>query len=121
MKHALAILSIIASPTPVLAAQSQMQIVLNLSGTAERHLSKYECVGEDALREVEYVNADPNYLAILTLEEKQIIFTSVIAASGVRYVSGVYAWWTKGAEASLYDETRGEDPITTCLEASQTP
>lgn len=115
------LLATAASVTGALAAQSSLQLVINIDGNSERRITKYDCEGQDELFAVEYLNANPNYLAILTIEDKKIIFANVISGSGARYAAGQYVWSTKGAEAHLFDELRGTDPIFTCLEASETP
>lgn len=68
----------------------------------------YDCGGA-AGKKVIYINAEANSLAILNVEGKQRIFVNVISASGARYASGQYIWWSKGREASLYDEMKGPD------------
>lgn len=125
MKHILPIILLTASSltTPAVAAETSLQLVINLTGDAERRFVKYECEGEDEHRIVEYLNASPNFLAITEIDGKSLIFANVISASGARYAAGQYVWSTKGSEASLFDETAGADaaPITTCLEVSDTP
>jgi membrane-bound inhibitor of C-type lysozyme len=51
------------------------------------------------------------------------VFASVISASGARYASGQWVWWSKGSDASLYDTTLGEDAeaVLTCTEIHDTP
>jgi hypothetical protein len=39
------------------------------------------------------------------LDGKTLVFANVIAASGARYASGQYVWWTKGPTGFLTDET----------------
>lgn len=116
-----ALLTALASPA--LALSSSLQIVIELSGDAERNVIKYQCENAEELLEVEYLNAEPNYLAILTKDGKKLIFASALSASGVRYVSGQYEWWTKGPDASFYDRTEGPDaaPQLTCTEFNNTP
>lgn len=107
---------------PALAAQTTLQMVIDLPGNAERNLINYRC-DETTDIAVDYLNAAPNFLAILEVEGQELIFTSVVSASGVKYVSNQYVWWTKGAEANLFDELAGEDadPIASCIEVLQTP
>lgn len=103
------------------AAQSSLQLVINIDGNSERRITRYECTEMDAPFEVEYLNADPNYLAVLTIDAQKVIFANVISGSGARYAAGQYIWSTKGAEAQLFNELEGSDPISTCLELSETP
>ncbi|HEY4202684.1 MAG TPA: MliC family protein [Devosiaceae bacterium] len=109
--------------TPALALDTSMQVVLQLDGNAERNITKYQCDGVDEPLTVEYINASPTFLAFMPIEDQKLIFVSVLAASGAKYASGQYVWWTKGANAELYDLTQGEDakPTMTCLEATETP
>lgn len=109
--------------TPVLAANVKIQLVIELEGEAQRNLLHYKCDAATDLVEVEYLNADPNFLAIMTVDGKKLVFASAFSESGVRYVSGRYAWWTKGADASLFDEANGPDadPLVTCIEVNNTP
>lgn len=108
-------------PASVFAAG--LSFVLELPGDAEQTIARYECSGESELRTVTYVNAAPNFLAIMDIEGETHIMASVIAGSGVRYVSGQYVWHTKGPEATLGNELDGPDadPLTTCLQATSTP
>lgn len=75
----------------------------------------YDC-GAAGRRKVTYVNAEGNALAILHVDGSRRIFVNVASGSGARYVSGIYVWWTKGREASLYDVTRGPNakPVVVC-------
>lgn len=112
----------VLAASQAIGAESRLQIVLELDGDAERRVVNYECEDDSGLRTVEYINAHPNFLAITEVEGERLIFVTAISASGVRYVSGAYVWWTKGPEAFFYDETAGEDaePVT-CIEATNTP
>ena len=84
----------------------------------ERNEAHYSC-DDGKERAVTYVNGDTNSLAVVPVEGKERIFVNVISGSGARYASGQYIWWTKGPEATLYDEMRGEDgkPLAICHEA----
>jgi membrane-bound inhibitor of C-type lysozyme len=122
--HRIPLLLALALPltTPVFALDTHLQLALQFDGNAERNVATYQCDGMAEPLTVEYINADPTYLAFLALDGEKHIFVNVLAASGVRYASGQYIWWTKGAEASLYDLTKGEDaPPVSCLEATETP
>lgn len=109
------------APLEAQAASIGMTLTLNDPGQWQ-HLS-YTCDGQDEQMAVDYLNAAPNFLALVPVEGKTLVFASVISASGVRYASGKYEWWTKGAEASLFDLTAGKDalPLLACLEANETP
>ena len=106
------------------AAQTSLQIELNSARDFERRVMTYDCATETPIT-VTYINAAPNFLALVPVadELEELVFASVISASGVRYVSGKWAWWTRGADASLYDTTLGEDAaaVLKCSEVINTP
>jgi len=107
---------------PALAIETSLQYVLTLTGDVERRQVEYECEGREDLLMVEYVNAAPNFLALLTVEDELRVFANVVSASGARYASGRFVWWSDGAEASLFDETaETDDPIMTCIEFNNIP
>ena len=83
---------------------------------AEMTVTSYRC-GDGPVFGVRYVNADPNFLAVLSVEGEMRIFVSVLAASGVRYVSGPYQWWSKGGGATLSD-IRQDGPGQECQSVS---
>lgn len=122
---AAAIIVLMLAPAAASAAESSLQIQLSSeSGDFERHVIHYDC-GTEAPLSVSYINAAPNFLALLPVADQPqpLLFTAVISASGVRYASGQWIWWSKGADASLYDETLGEDAaaVLTCTEVNNTP
>lgn len=118
----IAFASLLTFTHPALAVDTSVQIVLELSGNAERTVTSYECEGTEPIQ-VEYVNAAPVFLAFVPVGGEKLIFVNVLAASGARYASGQYVWWTKGGSADLYDITAGEDApaIQSCLEVTETP
>jgi membrane-bound inhibitor of C-type lysozyme len=112
---------LLALPVPAGAVETTLQLVLELPGNAERNVVHYECDGLEPFA-VDYVNASPTFLAIVPIEGERLLFANVIAASGARYVSGQYEWWTRGSEATLTDVTapEGSEPLV-CLEIVDTP
>lgn len=116
-------------PQPAFALETSLQYVLTLSGDIERREVLYDCEGVDAPITVEYVNAAPNFLAIIPIEGKKIVFANISATDGVRYAAGPYQWWTKGADAALYDVSTAQAPAAdqppaaklTCLEHNNIP
>jgi membrane-bound inhibitor of C-type lysozyme len=104
------------------SANSALTLTLEGRDTAELRTVTYDCEGLDPLT-VEYVNAAPNFLALVPVEGETLVFTAVLAASGVRYAAAQWEWWTTGAEASLRDLTLGPDaePVAQCLEFTMTP
>lgn len=121
-RYALAALAVLGVSSPGSATESTVSIALSFSGDAERKLVRYECEGLQPFA-VEYLNAAPNFLALMPVGEEIVVMTTVMAASGAKYVAGNFVWWTKGAEAEFYDLTLGDDapPTATCLEAVETP
>ena len=107
-------------------AEASLSLTLgtNASADIEKRTVQYEC-GTGAPLSVDYINASPNFLALVNVPEEteKLVFASTVSASGVRYVSGQWAWLTQGAEASLHDTTLGEDApaVSTCTEASNAP
>ncbi len=107
--------------TPAFAAVD-LDVAITLSGDVQIHTAVYGCDTEEPLT-VKYVNAAPNFFAILPIEGSDVVFVNVISASGAKYVAGHYEWWNKGADATLHDVTEGLDaaPMLTCSENIETP
>lgn len=99
-----------------------LTLTLESTSDIERTTATYLCDNEQSLR-VHYVNAAPNFLAILPVDGETHIFATALSASGARYVSGPFEWWSKGGEGTLRDLTQGEDaePMLTCTSATETP
>jgi membrane-bound inhibitor of C-type lysozyme len=112
---ALLAMSASASPGP------SVQFVLPLPGDAERKVVNYTCEGVDHPVSVDYVNAAPNFLAVMTVAGERLVLASVLAAGGVRYVGGPFEWWTKGSEATFSDLRENPPAPVACAEASETP
>ena len=104
-------------------AAGQLKFIIDLPANAEQVTTIYQCEGLDDQFPVTYLNAPPNFLAIVPIDGKDIIMSSTVAASGVRYVSGAYVWWTKGPESKLIDAQAEEDsaPLLTCSEFNEIP
>ena len=68
------------------------------------HDVRYTCEGGKTLL-VKYMTVGDTPLAAMTLNGKTLVFANVMAASGARYASGQYVWWTKGPTGFLTDET----------------
>ena len=114
-----ALLLSLASPAH---ADVSAGVALNISGDAEVKAVKYTCDGHDPIV-VRYVNAAPNFLALVPVDDQTLVFATIIAGSGTKYVSGQYEWRTKGNDATLQDVTEGLDaaPVLTCSEEVDTP
>jgi membrane-bound inhibitor of C-type lysozyme len=98
-----------------------LQLALPLTGDAERKVVSYTCTGVESPVAVEYVNAPPNFLALMTVGGERLVLASVLAADGVRYVAGPFEWWTKGSEATFSDLRESPAAPVACTEASETP
>lgn len=112
------------APAAAQAIETTVQLELGTQSDFERRLTPYDCSAGEPFS-VTYINAAPNFLAVVPVEgePEPLVFAAVVAASGARYAAGQWVWWTKGAEASLYDVTLGEDaaPVLTCSESINTP
>lgn len=111
-----AFLAMLIGPLAFADDAPHISIEVENSSPNMRTAARYDCAGKTV--EVEYVNVEPDHLAIVPVEGQKRIFALVMSASGARYASGQYIWWSKGREASLYDEMKGADapPILTCTE-----
>lgn len=114
------------APAPVSAppptASATLTLSIDSTGDIERKLVTYRCDTEETLS-VQYVNAPPNFLAILPVDGENHVFVTTLSGSGARYVSGPYEWWNKGNEGTLRDLMQDEDaaPIAQCTEVGNTP
>ena len=104
------------------AASAALTITLQSGGDIERRVVAYRCDNEETLT-VQYLNAAPNFLAIVPIDGENHVFASAISASGARYVSGPYEWWSHQGDATLRDLMQDEDadPLASCSQASNTP
>ncbi|WP_108500611.1 MliC family protein [Paracoccus indicus] len=99
------------------AAHARLALTLPLTSDATVTAARYRCDdGRDLA--VRYVEAGANSLAIIPLEGEEVVFVNVVAASGARYVSGMWEWWAKGEEATL---TRVDAAETTCRTVARQP
>lgn len=123
MRTVAVLLTLAAMSAHASAAETSFQLGLSIKGDAGRTIVNYDCEGGPSPLQVEYINAAPNFLALVPVEGETYVFAAVIAASGVRYVAANYVWWTKGTDAEWYDLTQGEDapPVFACSENIQTP
>jgi membrane-bound inhibitor of C-type lysozyme len=102
-------------------AQAAMQFVFPLEGDAERKIVTYQCEGIEQPFPVEYINAAPNFLALIPVEAKQLIFASTLSADGTRYVSGPFEWWVRGTDATFADLRQEPAQPVNCTEKIETP
>jgi len=121
----LVLASVLIFPGSAGAVQTSLLLELGAGGgDLERRVILYDC-GAEAPLEVTYLNAAPNFLAVVPLEDEPepLIFSAVLSGSGVRYAAGHWLWMTQGSDASLLDVTLDEDaePVLSCEEISNTP
>lgn len=118
----LALAPLLLAANPALAAVD-LNVGINLSGDVQIVTAIYGCGEGSEPLTVKYVNAAPNFFAIVPIDGKDLVMTNVVTASGAKYVSGVWEWWNKGADASLHNVTEGLDaaPVLMCSENVQTP
>jgi len=96
------------------------QVVLSLQGSFERNIVEYQCEGLDPFK-VEFINAEPNFLAIMPIGPRKLVFVNVMSASGAKYVAGQFEFWTKGSDATLTDLQVDSGGALTCSEVVNTP
>jgi membrane-bound inhibitor of C-type lysozyme len=108
-------------PTPP-AVTASLTLTLESAGNIERTITLYQCDDEQTVS-VQYINAAPNFLAIVPVEGETLVMTTTLSGSGARYVGGPYEWWSHQGEATLRDLTQHEEaaPLATCTETSNTP
>ena len=122
MLKPIALASLLFAASPALSAVD-LNVGINLSGDVQIVTTVYGCgEGAEPLT-VKYINAAPNFFAILPIEGEDVVFVNVISASGAKYVAAEYEWWNKGTDATLHNVTEGLDaaPVLTCAENVQTP
>ncbi len=112
------------APSPVVTPATSASVVLTLesAGNIERNVVVYQCDTGESLA-VQYINAAPNFLAIVPVDGQNHVFATTISASGARYVSGPYEWWSHQGEGTLRDLMQDEDaePLASCNEVGNTP
>lgn len=123
------LIAIFASATlfaamPVHAVETSLQLQLSAGQDFERRTVTYDCGTETPLS-VTYLDAAPNFLAIIPLESETqpLVFAAIVPESGARYASGSWIWESKGPDGSLYDTAEGDDAeaVLTCSELVNTP
>ena len=109
--------------TPTLnTATVALTISIDTAGDIDRKMVTYACDNGVTLP-VQYINAAPNFLAIVPVEDANLVMVTTLSGSGARYVAGPYEWWSTGDEASLRDLMQDEDsePILDCTAVVNTP
>ena len=90
--------------------------------SAEQRIIAYTCEETEPFS-VRYINAAPNFLALVPIEGETLVMAAVLSGSGARYTAGQYEWWTTGPDGTLRDLTSDEDApaLATCSEFSNVP
>jgi membrane-bound inhibitor of C-type lysozyme len=113
LAQATAVLAIVLATSTHAGAQT---LAFPGIAVANAEMREYACSGNHRV-EVSYVNTtDGDSLAMLEVDGRPHVFVAAMAASGVRYVSGPYVWWTKGPHASLVrdDDQDGKPLLAGC-------
>jgi membrane-bound inhibitor of C-type lysozyme len=95
------------------------QVILNLAGDFQKTTHTYQCEGLDPFA-VEFINAEPNFLAIVPIGPRKLVFVNVISADGAKYVADQFEFWTKGSDATLTDLQATPQSVD-CSEVSEAP
>ncbi len=107
---------------PAVAATAHLQIVLDLPPGAAQRTVAYRCEDADPLS-VTYIDAAPNFLAIVPHEGNDLIFVGIPGKTGAQYVSGSLVWTADADKGQLTDLVAGADtkPLLDCTQANDTP
>jgi membrane-bound inhibitor of C-type lysozyme len=95
-------------------------VILNFAGNFEQKAVTYTCDDASSLKVI-YVNAAPNFLAIVPVAGQNLVFVTVLSGSGAKYAAGEYEWWTRGPDATLSNLTTPDAAPIVCSEHSETP
>ncbi len=118
MRTSLLALAIVATAGAA-AAEASLFIPLKIGPTDSVQSQSYSC-GNGEPFSVQYVNAGANALAIFPIDGEDRIFVNMVSASGARYASGAYVWWTKGDTATLENEME-DGSIKDCQSQDASP
>lgn len=108
--------------TPASAVTAKLQIVLDLPAGAAQRTVSYRCENADPLS-VTYIDAAPNFLAIVPHEGNDLIFVGIPGKTGAQYVSGSLVWTADADKGRLTDLVSGadSDPLLDCTQSNDTP
>lgn len=102
------------------ALRNGTDIVVRLPGATvpvHRQTVSYQCDG-DLRVTVEYINASPVALALLSIGGQTVLATNVLSGSGAKYAGAQYEWWSKNLSATLTDlGTEGDGRYILCRTA----
>jgi membrane-bound inhibitor of C-type lysozyme len=129
LRAILVLLSLAFAGGSAMAAEASAGIVLTLPQDAQLRTVEYLCppgansAADPIVLSVRYIDAHPDFLAILPVEDESQIFVRLSGGEGVIYASGDYLWQTDGVDAALVSVAAGPDaePLLTCYEAGDIP
>jgi len=100
-----------APPRPAAAMPPEPGITITGISLSNQQTVSYSC--EDGAQiSVAYLNTqDGQSFAVLPVDGKNRLFVTLLSGSGARYCSGPYVWWSKGDEATLWNERNARRPV----------
>lgn len=102
MRSIIASLLLASVLPPTLAFAEQGAVAFPHSQIATERTVQYRCHGSRPLS-VRYINTtDGDALAYLDVDGRPHIFVTTVSGSGAKYVSGIYTWWSKGNQGTLW-------------------
>ena len=122
----LAVATALALVAPAAAVDTGVTINLaNEAGDVSLRSVVYNCVEGEPIS-VRYIDAAPNFLAIVPVpdEVEPLVFAGVVSPEqDTRYAAAHFEWRVAGADATLIDPAAGTDapPVLTCAELNNTP
>jgi len=122
----LAVATALALAAPAAAVETGVTINLaNELGDAGLRSVLYSCTDGEPFY-VRYIDAAPNFLAIVPVPEEvePLVFAGVVSPEqDTRYAAAHFEWRVSGADATLVDpaEPADAEPVLTCAELNNTP
>jgi membrane-bound inhibitor of C-type lysozyme len=106
--------------TPALVLAQTETVSFQGSIVVNKQVRSYSCRDSKQVS-VLYINTANDSFAYLPVDGKRHVFVTVLSASGAKYASGPYVWWTKGRQANLTrDGVNGMPPLLAeCVEQPQ--
>lgn len=83
------------------AALADVSLAINIElDDAMLNSVSYDC-GSAGTVQVHYITSENNVLALVPVDDDDMVFVNTVAASGARYVAGQYEWWSTGQGGTL--------------------
>lgn len=96
------------------------QVILQLTGDFERRTVTYQCEQIPDPLKVVFIDAKPNFLALVPVGPQVMVFVNVSSQTGVKYVAGQFELTTEGSDATLTD-LEADPKSVACTELTETP